>query len=38
MTDPDVLALASRITQLEARLEDVAALVAYLQHNDQEDT
>jgi len=31
MTDPtEVLNLANRITQLEMRLEDVAALVAHL--------
>lgn len=36
MTDPDVLALASRITQLEARLEDVAALLVHLTHQEDE--
>lgn len=30
MTDPDLLALATRIAELELRLEDVAALVAHL--------
>lgn len=38
MTDPtEVLNLANRITQLEMRLEDVAALVAHLtrQETDQ---
>ena len=38
MTDTtEVLNLANRITQLEMRLEDVAALVAHLSRSRQED-
>ena len=38
MTDPDeVLNLANRISQLEMRLEDVAALVAHLTHRQEDD-